>query len=114
MSGHATRAACYHAAVTHLLLGMLAIVAVALVSPTDDIQPITIGSEHYVVAWTVELQDRETACRAKAWIGRMGEQPIFTLFAVELDDPAGSWGGDTRWRADRRYSLLGDSDSSAR
>jgi hypothetical protein len=70
----------------HALLGLLAIVTVALAAPSDDIQPITIHPEHYAVAWTVELEDPATVCRARAWIGRMGEQPIFTLFAAELDE----------------------------
>ena len=36
----------------------------------------------------MELPDQETRCRAKAWIGRMGEQPLATLFAVDLDEEA--------------------------
>ena len=70
----------------HALLGMLAIVAVAFSQSTDEVYPIEIGADHDAVAWTVELQDRETRCRVRAWIGRMGEQPLATLFAVDLDD----------------------------
>ena len=70
----------------HALLGMLSIVAVSLAAPIDDVHPIEIEAEHESVAWSVELQDQQTACRARAWIGRMGEQPISTLFAVDLDE----------------------------
>ena len=77
---------CYHAAVMHGLLRMLAILTVALSAPIDDVHPIEIKAEHEAVAWLVELQDRETACRARAWIGGMGEHPLATLFAVDLDE----------------------------
>jgi hypothetical protein len=70
----------------HVLLGLMALVTVAFVAPTDDVYPIEIKAEHDAVAWTVELQDRETSCRVRAWIGRMGEQPLATLFSVELDE----------------------------
>jgi hypothetical protein len=69
----------------HVLLGMLAIV-VTLVSPSDDVYPIEIKAEHEAIAWSVEPQVQETACHAKAWVGRMGEQPLATLFAVDLDE----------------------------
>ena len=65
---------------------MLTIVAVTLAAPVDDVHPIEIKPEHEAVAWSVELQVQETACRARAWIGRMGEQPIFSLFAVDIDE----------------------------
>jgi len=32
------------------------------------------------------LPEDEEACRVRAWIGRMGEQPLANLFAVELDE----------------------------
>jgi hypothetical protein len=70
----------------HVLLGLLAIVAVVLAAPSDDVYPITIGEDYEAVAWTVALQEREATCRAKAWIGRMGDQPLATVFAVELDE----------------------------
>ena len=70
----------------HVLLGRLALVTIALVTPVDDVHPIEIKPEHESVAWAVELQDGEAICSAKAWIGRMGEQPLATLFSVELDE----------------------------
>ena len=70
----------------HALFGLLAAVAVALSAPTDDVRPIEVKPEHEAVAWSVELADPATACHAKAWIGRLGEQPLATLFAVDLDE----------------------------
>ena len=58
----------------HGLLGLLSVLVV-LVAPIDDVYPIEIKTEHGAVAWTAELADPATACRAKAWIGRIGEQP---------------------------------------
>jgi hypothetical protein len=66
----------------HALLGLLAILAV---TSTDEVYPIRIGLEHASVAWTVTWRDEETSCRVRAWIGRMGEQPLTNLFAVELE-----------------------------
>ena len=77
---------CYHPAVMHAMIGMLAMVAVALPAPVDDVHPIEVKAEHEAVAWWVELADPATACHAKAWIGRMGEQPLATPFAVDLDE----------------------------
>ena len=70
----------------HMLLGLLAIATVALAAPVADVYPIEIEAEHESVAWWVELADPVTACHAKAWIGRMGEQPLATLFVVDLDE----------------------------
>jgi hypothetical protein len=68
----------------HRLLGML--VAVMLAAQIDAMYPIELRPEHDAMAWTVELQGSESVCRARAWIGRMGEQPLATLLTVELDE----------------------------
>jgi len=68
------------------LLGVLTVATVALIAPIDFVSPIIIGPEQDAVAWTVGLEDRQTSCHAKAWIGRMGEQSIANLFVVDLDE----------------------------
>ena len=78
--------ACYHAAAMYIVFGLLAICAVALTTQSDWVYPIEIEPEHDSVSWSVELQGGQATCVAKSWIGRMGEQPLATLFAVELDE----------------------------
>ena len=70
----------------HAVVGLLATVAGVLSAPADDVHSIEIKPEHHAVAWTVKLADPATACNAKAWIGRMGEEPLAPLFAVDLDE----------------------------
>ena len=51
----------YDAATMQVFLVILALVAVTLMAPLDDASSIEIGATDDAVAWTVELQDRETA-----------------------------------------------------
>ena len=80
----ATDRACYHAPVMHALVGLLALVVLA--TSTDDVHPIEVKPEHGAIVWSVMLDAGASSCRARAWIGRMGEQPLSTLFAVDLDE----------------------------
>jgi len=66
-----------------VLLGLLTIAAVVLSAPTDDVHPIEVRPEHGAIVWSVLLDAGAASCRARAWIGRMGEQPLATLFAVD-------------------------------
>ena len=65
MDRHTTAGrACYHAAETHALLGMLSVLTVALAVPVADIPSIEVKAEHEAVAWWVDLADPATSCRA--------------------------------------------------
>jgi len=69
----------------HALLGLL-VAIVLLASIVDDVHPIEVKPEHGAIVWSVMLDAGAASCRARAWIGRMGEQPLATLFAVDLDE----------------------------
>jgi hypothetical protein len=58
--------------------------------------PIDVRPEHAAIPWTVGLLGDQPNCTAKAWIGRMGEQPLAMVFSVELDGSvAATLGGET-------------------
>ena len=82
--------ACYHAAVMHAPLGLLATVSITLTTPTDVIHPIEVKAEHEAV----DL-DEEVAPTAS------GETPFLGLASGPHDM---HFGGDGRWWHD---SLLG-------
>lgn len=65
--------------------GLLALLTLVAVTFADEVHPIWILPEHTTIVWTVTLHD-EATCHVKAWIGRMGEQPLATVFVVDLDE----------------------------
>jgi hypothetical protein len=67
------------------LLALLTFAAVAAGAPTDDVYPIEIRPEHGAISWIVLLTDESPNCTVYARIGRMGDQPLGTVFRVELD-----------------------------
>ena len=67
------------------LLALLTFAAIASGAPTDDVYPIEIRPEHGAISLIVSLTDTSPNCTAYAWIGRMGDQPLGTVFRVELD-----------------------------
>jgi hypothetical protein len=68
-----------------LLLALLTLASVIAGAPTDGVHPIEIRPEHGSIIWAVSLTDASPNCTAHAWIGRMGDQPLGTVFRVDLD-----------------------------
>ena len=69
----------------HAWFGLL--VGIVLLAPIeDDVHPIQVDPEHGAIVWSVLLDAGPASCQARAWMGRMGERPLATLFAVDLDE----------------------------
>ena len=60
--------------------------AVVLAAPVDHVYPIEFKPEHESIAWRAWTDAAERRCTARAWIGRRGEPPIASVFAVALDE----------------------------